>query len=41
MNLDDVANRLLSPKMCEARVDHQATRVECREVIRETVSEFM
>ena len=31
----------LSPAMSEARVDHQATRVECREVIREAVGEFM
>jgi hypothetical protein len=31
----------LSPKMAEARVDHQAVRVECRETIREAVSEFM
>lgn len=28
-------------KMSQARLDHQATRVECRETIREAVAEFM
>jgi hypothetical protein len=31
----------LTPGMSQARVDHQQTRVACREVIREAVGEFM
>jgi hypothetical protein len=31
----------LSFKANEARLDHQRTRIECRERIREVVSEFM